>query len=117
MPSQDNWKFTPVSDRTLAVWGRCPALTLIFQLITPSRASGTAAHVRSFDDLLLFLPLSQIVESFPIHETRATRFSNLGPTFPCVVIVSQPEFTDRAIVETRDTWESCYRPTDQPESD
>ena len=51
MPSQDVWKFTPVSYRTSALWGRCPALTPIFQLITPSRASGTADHVRSLDDL------------------------------------------------------------------
>ena len=30
--------------------GRCPALTSLFQLITPSRALGTADHVRSLDD-------------------------------------------------------------------
>ena len=53
MPSQDVWKFTPVSYRTSALWGRCPALTPILQLITPSRASGTADHVRSLDDLFL----------------------------------------------------------------
>ena len=46
----DVWKFTPVSYRTSALWGRCPALTLLLQLITPSRASGTADHVRSLDD-------------------------------------------------------------------
>ena len=51
MPSQDIWNFTPVSYRTSALWGRCPALTPLFQLITPSRASGTADHVRSLDDL------------------------------------------------------------------
>ena len=50
MPSQGLWKFTPVSYRTLALWGCCPALTPILQLITPSRASGTADHVRSLDD-------------------------------------------------------------------
>ena len=54
MPSQDVWKFTPVSYRTSALWGRCPALTPLLQLITPSRASGTADHVRSLDDLFLF---------------------------------------------------------------
>ena len=53
-PSQDVWKFTPVSYRTSALWGRCPALTPILQLITPSRASGTADHVRSLDDLFPF---------------------------------------------------------------
>ena len=52
MPSQDVWKFTPVSYRTSALWGRCPTLTAFLQLITPSRASGTADHVRSLDDLL-----------------------------------------------------------------
>ena len=52
MPSQDVWKFTPVSYRTSALWGRCPALTPLLQLITASRASGTADHVRSLDDLL-----------------------------------------------------------------
>ena len=45
-------KFTPVSYRTSALWGRCPAVTPLLQLITPSRASGTADHVRSLDDLL-----------------------------------------------------------------
>ena len=50
VPSQDVWKFTPVSYRTSALWGRCPALTLLLQLITPSRALGTADHVRSLDD-------------------------------------------------------------------
>ena len=44
-------KFTPVSYRTSALWGRCPALTLLLQLITPSRALGTADHVQSLDDL------------------------------------------------------------------
>ena len=50
VPSQDVWKFTPVSYRTSALWGRCPALTPLLQLITPSRALGTADHVRSLDD-------------------------------------------------------------------
>ena len=44
-------KFTPVSYRTSALWGRFPALTQLPQLITPSRALGTADHVRSLDDL------------------------------------------------------------------
>ena len=48
--SQDVWKFTPVSYRTSALWGRCPAPTQLLQLITPSRASGTADHVQSLDD-------------------------------------------------------------------
>ena len=52
MPSQDVWKYTPVSYRTSALRGRCPALTPLLQLITPSRTSGTADHVRSLDDLL-----------------------------------------------------------------
>ena len=51
MPSQDVRKFTPVSCRTSALWGRCPALTPLLQLITQSRASGTADHVRCLDDL------------------------------------------------------------------
>ena len=50
VPSKDVWKFTPVSYRTSALWGRCPALTILLQLITPSRASGTADHVRSLDE-------------------------------------------------------------------
>ena len=54
MPSKDVWKFTPVSYRTSAFWGRCPALTQL-QLISPSRASGTADHVRSLDDYLVEL--------------------------------------------------------------
>ena len=41
-----------MSYRTSVLWGRCPALTQLLQLITPSRASGTADHVRSLDDLL-----------------------------------------------------------------
>ena len=43
-------KFTPVSYRTLALWGRCPAFTQLLQLIISSRASSTADHVRSLDD-------------------------------------------------------------------
>ena len=49
-PSQDVWKFTTVSYRTSALWGRCPALTPLLHWITPSRASGTADHVRSLDN-------------------------------------------------------------------
>ena len=45
VPSQDVWKFTPVCYRTSALWGRCPALNPLLQLITPSRALGTADHV------------------------------------------------------------------------
>ena len=41
MHPQDVWKFTPVSYRTSALWGRCPTLTPLPQLITPSRAPGT----------------------------------------------------------------------------
>ena len=36
------------------LWGRCPALTQLLQLITPSRASGTADHVRSLDNFLSY---------------------------------------------------------------
>ena len=32
MPSQDVWKFTPVSYKTSALSGRYPALTPVFQL-------------------------------------------------------------------------------------
>ena len=70
MPSnvapQDVWKFTPVSYRTSALWGRCPALTLLLQLITPSRASGTADHVQSLDDLLSLSSLSLSFSHFPV---------------------------------------------------
>ena len=41
MSSQDVRKFTLVSYRTSALWGRCPALTPLPQLITPSRAPGS----------------------------------------------------------------------------
>ena len=41
--------------RTSAFWGRCPALSPLLQLITSSRASGTADHVRSLDDLFKFI--------------------------------------------------------------
>ena len=50
IPPQDVRKFTPVSYRTSALWGRCPALTPLLHLITASRATGTADHVRSLDD-------------------------------------------------------------------
>ena len=52
MPSQDVWIFIPESYRTLAPWGRCTAGTSLHQLISPSRASGIADHLRSLDDLL-----------------------------------------------------------------
>ena len=54
-PYQDVWKFTPVSYRTLALWGRCPAPTPLLHLITLSRASGTADHVRSLYDYLIYV--------------------------------------------------------------
>ena len=41
-PSQDVWKFTPLFYRTSTLWGRCPALTPLLQLIALNRASGTA---------------------------------------------------------------------------
>ena len=47
------WRLRSVCYWTSALWGRCPALTPLLQLITPSRASGTADHVRCLDDLLL----------------------------------------------------------------
>ena len=55
----DVWKFTPVSYRTLALWGRCPAPTPLLQLITPSRALGTADHMQSLDDLFIAAPAHQ----------------------------------------------------------
>ena len=67
MPPQDVWKFPPVFYRTLALWGCCPALTPPLYWIAPSRASGTADHVRSLDDLfstylsLPFLFLSRLL--------------------------------------------------------
>ena len=56
MPS-NTLKFTLMSYRTSALWGRCPALTPLFELITLSRASGTADHVRSLDDWLFYFHL------------------------------------------------------------
>ena len=43
-------KFQVLLDRTSAFQGRCPALSPLLHLITSSRASGTADHVRSLDD-------------------------------------------------------------------
>ena len=55
----DEWTdiriFTPLSYRTLVLRGRCPALPPLLQLITPSIASVTADHVRSLDDLFVYL--------------------------------------------------------------
>ena len=67
MPSQDVWKFTPVSYRTSALWGRCPALTPLLQVITPGRASGTADHVRSLDDLFFLLSSSPFSFHLLLH--------------------------------------------------
>ena len=77
MSSQDVWKFTPVSYRTSALWGRCPALTPIIQVITPSRASGTADHVLSLDDLFIHL-------AFLLHSTCLPFAFNL-PSF-CIQV-------------------------------
>ena len=66
MPPQDVWEFTPVSYRTSALWGRCPALTLLLQLITTSKASGSADHVRSLDDLFIFVVLLVIISIIPL---------------------------------------------------
>ena len=70
MPPQDVWKFPPVSYRTSALSGCCPALTPLFQLITPSSASGTTDHVQSLDDLFSSFHLSFGFPSFlplPFH--------------------------------------------------
>ena len=56
MPTQDIRKFTLCS--------RCPALTQLLQLITPSMASGTADHLRSLDDLFFH------VEFFVVWKSR-----------------------------------------------
>ena len=61
MPSQIVWKFNPVSYRILALWGHCPALTLLLLFITLSRASGTADHVRSLDDLFPSIPCYSVL--------------------------------------------------------
>ena len=65
MPSQDKKKFTLVSYWISALWGCCLALNSLLQLIIQSRASGTADHVLSLDDLFqialnikLYLPMS-----------------------------------------------------------
>ena len=70
MPSQDVRKFTPVSYRTLALWGHCPALAPLMQLITPRRALGTADHVRSLDDQLCSGTLLHLAAT-PRHPTFA----------------------------------------------
>ena len=62
MLSQHIWKFTPVSYRTSALWGRCPALTPLHHWITPSRASGTADHVRSLDEYFSLLTSKSLLE-------------------------------------------------------
>ena len=59
----DIWKFTPVSYRTSALWGRCPALTPLLHLVTPSRASGTADHKRSLDDWFLHIYIDSMITS------------------------------------------------------
>ena len=40
--------------RALTLWGRCPGLTSLLTWITARRASGTADHVRSLDDMFFF---------------------------------------------------------------
>ena len=57
MPPQDSWKFTCVL-QDIGPLGplHCPVLTPLLRLITPSRALGTADHVRSLDDLLYIPP-------------------------------------------------------------
>jgi len=50
---------------------RCPALTPLLQLITPSRASGTADHVQSLDDLFIHL----IIHLFHLHLISLIRLS------------------------------------------
>ena len=50
------WSVGPLVHKTSALLGRCLALTLLHQLITPSVASGTADHVQSLDDLFIAAP-------------------------------------------------------------
>ena len=71
MPSQDVWKFTPVSYRTLALWGRRPAITPLLQLITPSRALGTADRAPSLEALLDLVWMSSCCENRGCFPSRA----------------------------------------------
>ena len=60
--------------------GRCPALPPPLQLITPSRASGTADHVQTLDDLLYFCTMVTYVHSLkpktPIQFTEISVIRN-----------------------------------------
>ena len=49
-PCGGHLEIPPCVLQDIGLWGRCPAPTQLLQLITPSRASGTADHVRSLDD-------------------------------------------------------------------
>ena len=78
MPPQDVWKFPPVFYRTSALWGRCPALTPPSYWINPSRASGTADHVRSLDDLFVsqLLLTSKPTNTFTLRYYRPKSTGN-----------------------------------------
>ena len=83
MPSKDVWKFTSVSTKTSTLWGRSVALTPLLPLITPSRASGTADHVQSLDDLLSFiLAMAEIrlqqMKLVDIRHSRSSVLDGLG---------------------------------------
>ena len=62
-------------------WHCRPALTSLLQLITPGRASGTADHVRSLDDLLLFWRCWAFWAHWSCPDAPVT-FSSTAPTHP-----------------------------------
>ena len=78
LPSQDVWKFTPVSYKSSSLWGRCPALTPLLQVIAPSGASGTADHAQSLDDLLSLY--------FSFNPARSPKTKDPAGVFPRFVV-------------------------------
>ena len=98
MPSQDIWKFTPVSYRTSALWGHCPALTPILQLTV------TADHVRSLDDLLLFRRFLVFWANCSCPNALVT-FSSTAPAHPHATgIAVYPALFIHLVVEHCVTW-------------
>ena len=80
-----------MSYRTSALWGRCPALTLPLQLITPSRASGTADHVQSLDDLFFFL-FFVVAVSKPFNRVSQIKQRVLSFFFPFFFVSTRKPF-------------------------
>ena len=80
-------KFPPVSYKTLALWGHCPAVTPLLQLITTSRPLGTADHVQTLGELLAVYLVLFNCERF-LHYCSGQTVRNWSALYPALFFLA-----------------------------